>query len=78
MASSTPPPPGSGAELGVLLQPSELACLDAWIARQPEPRPTRPEAVRLLMEKGLAADGMSATAEENSIPVDELNASNDE
>lgn len=29
-----------------------LAVLDAWIAAQPEPRPTRPEAIRrILVEK---------------------------
>jgi len=31
-----------------------LGALDAWIAGQPEPKPTRPEAIRRLVEKGLA------------------------
>jgi hypothetical protein len=35
------------------LPPVDLAVLDAWIAEQPEPKPTRPEAVRQLMRKGL-------------------------
>lgn len=34
-----------------------LARLDAWIARQREPL-TRPQALRHLMENGLAADGL--------------------
>ena len=31
------------------------AALDAWIAAQPEPHPTRPEAIRRLVEAGLTA-----------------------
>jgi hypothetical protein len=54
-----------------------LSRVDAWIAAQPEPFPTRPEAIRRLVEKGLAAEGMSA-ADPASIPVEDLNASNDE
>jgi hypothetical protein len=35
--------------------PHELtAKLDAWIAKQPEPQPSRSEAIRRLVEKGLA------------------------
>jgi hypothetical protein len=49
-----------------------LAQLDAWIARQPEPRPSRPEAIRRLLAD--AASGGDA----GSIPVEQLNASNDE
>jgi hypothetical protein len=39
----------------VRLQPDHLAALDTWIAEQPEPKPSRPEAVRRLMELGWAA-----------------------
>jgi hypothetical protein len=35
------------------LQPDELATLDAWIAAQDDPKPTRPEALRELARKGL-------------------------
>jgi len=28
--------------------------IDDWIARQPDPKPSRPEAVRRLVEKALA------------------------
>lgn len=43
--------------LTVRVPPEELAALDAWIARQPEPKPSRPEALRRLAAKGLAGDG---------------------
>jgi len=37
--------------------PDELeAAITAWIDRQPDPKPSRSEAVRRLIEKGLAAD----------------------
>ena len=35
--------------------PAELAKLDAWIADQPDPKPSRPEAVRRLVELGLGS-----------------------
>jgi hypothetical protein len=31
------------------------ADLIAWIERQPEPKPSRPEAIRRLIQQGLAA-----------------------
>jgi len=45
-----------GTSINVRLQPDQLAALDAWIERQGEPRPTRPEAIRLMMEQRLAVD----------------------
>jgi len=33
--------------------PAELRALDAWIAGQPAPKPSRPEAVRRLVEQAL-------------------------
>ena len=63
--------------LMVRVPPGELARLDEWIARQLEPRPTRPEAIRRLVERGLAADGV-ASPDAGSIAVEDLNASNDE
>lgn len=35
--------------IGLRLQPDLLARLDAWIEAQPDPKPTRPEAVRRLL-----------------------------
>ena len=40
--------------IGVRWRPSDLARLDAWIAKQPVPRPSRPEAIRRLVEKALS------------------------
>ena len=48
------PATGRGFTVGVRFQPDKLAALDAWIARQPEPQPSRPEAIRQLIENGLA------------------------
>jgi hypothetical protein len=33
-----------------------LAAIDAWIARQPDPKPTRSEAIRRLIERRLKVD----------------------
>jgi hypothetical protein len=38
-----------GTLIGVRLQPSQLAALDAWIDKQDGPL-TRPEAIRAMME----------------------------
>lgn len=35
------------------LYPEMEAALTAWIERQPDPRPSRSEALRRLIEKGL-------------------------
>lgn len=46
--------PSGGRKEGILLRldPDMLAALDALIAQQPDPKPSRPEAVRrILMEK---------------------------
>ena len=45
---------GKGApQIGLRLPPTELAALDAWIRQQPEPRPSRPVAIRRLVGLGL-------------------------
>ncbi|PTD20432.1 hypothetical protein CV103_11380 [Sphingomonas fennica] len=46
---------GKGQLVGVRLQPDQLAALDTWIEAQPEPRPTRPEAIRQLLAERLVA-----------------------
>ena len=43
------PATGQGTLIGVRLQPSQLAALDTWIAKQDAPL-TRPEAIRAMME----------------------------
>jgi hypothetical protein len=50
-----PRPKGTGTPIVVRVQPPALDALDAWIARQPEPKPSRPEAVRRLVDRGLKA-----------------------
>lgn len=43
---------GTGQMIGVRLQPDQLGKLDAWADAQPD-KPSRPEAIRRLVEKGL-------------------------
>jgi hypothetical protein len=40
--------------IGVRVPPDQLAALDAWIAKQPDPKPSRPEAIRQLVDQSLA------------------------
>jgi hypothetical protein len=49
-------PATGGRQAGVLvrLQPAQLADLDAWIRKQPEPL-TRPEALRAMLEAATKA-----------------------
>jgi hypothetical protein len=56
-----------------MLRPEMAAAIDAWIAAQPEPRPSRPEAIRRLL-----AEALEKPADAGSIPAEDLNASNDE
>jgi hypothetical protein len=49
------PATGLGTSLNVRLQPDQLAKLDAWIAAQPEPRATRPAAIREILDAALRA-----------------------
>lgn len=51
--SRGPLPTGKGTMVGVRLQPDMLAALDALIAEQPDPKPTRPEAVRQVLATAL-------------------------
>lgn len=44
--------------VNVRLPPEQLAPLDAWIAAQPDPKPSRPEAIRKLLD-GALAEGAS-------------------
>jgi len=37
-----------------MLDPKELDALDAWIATKPEPKPSRAEALRLILVEKLA------------------------
>jgi len=44
------------------LQPEQLAALDRWIAAQPEPKLSRPEAIRRLLTAALGQDDVLLTA----------------
>lgn len=48
-----PAPTGKGVLVGVRLQSGLLEPLDKWIEKQEQPRPSRPEAIRRLVELGL-------------------------
>ena len=45
--------------VNVRLERPALDALDAWIAAQPEPRPTRPDAIRLALRAWLALGGVA-------------------
>jgi hypothetical protein len=47
----------NATQVAVRIPPGDLARLDAWIAAQPEPKPSRPEAIRRLVEKALGDVG---------------------
>jgi hypothetical protein len=47
--------------------------IDAWIGRQPQPRPARSEAIRRLL-----AEALGKPVDAGSIAAEDLNASNDE
>lgn len=50
------PSTGTNPAIGVRIPPQELAALDDWRRRQPD-LPSRPEAIRRLVGKALAAEG---------------------
>jgi hypothetical protein len=47
------PKTGIGPNIGLRLYPELDAALDAWIAKQPEPKPSRPEAIRRILRGAL-------------------------
>ncbi|TDR94044.1 hypothetical protein [Enterovirga rhinocerotis] len=51
---------GTGTMLGVRLLPDLLASLDAHIAAQPDPKPTRPEAIRRVLADRFEKRGRKA------------------
>ena len=58
---------GKGMLVGVRLLSGNLSALDTWIAAQPEPRPSRPEAIRRLL--GEAFGNQETAAVELSAPT---------
>lgn len=51
-----PKPTGVGVPIQVRLHLDQLAQLDGWIEQRSEPRPTRPEAIRLLLSQAFNPD----------------------
>ena len=49
------PPTGIGKATGLRLYPALEERLDKWIEAQPDPKPSRPAAMRRLIERGLDA-----------------------
>lgn len=49
------PETGIGPAIGLRLHPDLSADLDEWIERQPDPKPSRPEAIRTLLRQALDA-----------------------
>jgi hypothetical protein len=56
-----PAPTGKGTPIQVRAQPDMLGALDAWIARQDD-QPSRPEAIRRLVELSLTRQEPPAPA----------------
>lgn len=44
---------GTGELVGVRLLPDTLEPVDRWIEEHPDPKPSRPEAIRRLIRKAL-------------------------
>jgi hypothetical protein len=49
-------PATNPSSIHLTMAPEPLAAVDAWIAKQ-KPHPTRPEAIRRLVELGLRVKG---------------------
>ncbi|MFG1304154.1 hypothetical protein V5F34_08445 [Xanthobacter autotrophicus] len=49
---------GRGEGVLVRLQPETLQRLDSWIEKQPDPKPTRPAAIRSLVEAAITLGGL--------------------
>ena len=57
--------PAIGATaINLRLPPTQIGFLDSWIASQPDPKPTRPEAIRRLLERALDVDRPERTVEQ--------------
>ena len=65
---------GTGIIVGVRLLDGPLSALDAWIEKQGEPDLSRPEAIRRLVEVGLAANLQSVEQLQNAKTHAELAA----
>jgi len=61
-----PQPTGKGELIGVRLHEPMLGAIDAWIAGQPDPKPSRPEAIRTGLKSWLVDIGLLPPAKRQS------------
>ena len=52
------PSTGIGSSVGLRLYPEIDKALDTWIAQQPDPKPSRPEAIRVALKDWLTGLGL--------------------
>jgi hypothetical protein len=70
--------------VNVRILASDLAVLDSFIERQPDPKPSRPEIIRrILVDRLVHEDLLPATRaysgrRDEGMRTDELNATNDD
>jgi hypothetical protein len=67
-----PPATGQGEPVVVRMHPPQLKALDDWIAQQAQPFPSRPEAIRRLVELGLTVKPRSAPTERQRVAFADL------
>ena len=77
-----PPTAGTDLTIAVRVDRDQVAALDAWIARHPDPKPTRPEAIRSVLVAHLTNERLLPTwpdlrKSRRAIEVENLNAEND-
>jgi hypothetical protein len=77
-----PPAAGTDLTIAVRLDRDQIAALDAWIARHPDQKPTRPEAIRSALVAHLTNERLLPTRPDlrksrRAIEVENLNAEND-
>ncbi len=61
------PTTGIGKAIGLRLYPDLEQRIDAWIATHPDPKPSRPEAIRLLLEFALTASAEMARGQSGEV-----------
>ncbi len=49
---------GKGLQFNAMIRPEMAEALDKWIAAQPDPKPTRPEAIRTALRDWLTDLGL--------------------
>lgn len=62
-----PAPTGKGEPILVRLQPTQLQALDNWISAHPDPKPTRPAAIREGLKDWLISLGLLKAPEESEL-----------